>query len=292
MSAARIISMNNRMSTYGTSRRRRARFAAAGSIALVSVLAIALGGFLLVGLTDNGTDRESVLRVSDPTVAEAPEATEASEAASGNGGQNGEQAEREAAQREADEREAEEREAEERQAEERQAAEREAAEREAEEQAAAEEAAVEEAAEAPVPNSEEMSLTVPKMGRYDDPIYNTESEEALHQGAIKLPSTGFPWQEGANTYIAAHVYGYEGTGSWQQFAALPSMTYGDRIYLTDANGTSYEYEVTEVMTVMPTDTWVTEPEAGRDMITLQTCVGPGWSERLVVRADKIDTVPA
>lgn len=252
----------------------------------MSVLVVALGGFFLVGLGDNGSDAEPVSRVSEPAVAEAPEAT-AETAEENNGDRNGGQA----AEREAAERKAAEREAEEREAAERKAAEREAAEREAEEQAAAEEAAEEEA-EVPVPNSEEMSLTVPKMGRYSDPIYNTESEEALHQGAIKLPSTGFPWQEGANTYIAAHVYGYEGTGSWQQFAALPNMTYGDRIYLTDANGTSYEYEVTEVMTVMPTDTWVTAPEAGRDMISLQTCVGPGWSERLVVRADKVDTISA
>lgn len=156
----------------------------------------------------------------------------------------------------------------------------------AEEAVAAEEAAVEEAAPAP-PASGDLSLTVPKMGRYNDPVFNTESEEALHHGAIKLPSTGFPWEPGSNTYIAAHVYGYEGTGSWQQFAGLPSLTHGDDIVLTDANGTSYEYQVTEIMTVMPTDVWVAAPEAGRDMVSLQTCVGPGWSERLVVRADRV-----
>ncbi|MBA2442654.1 MAG: sortase [Rubrobacter sp.] len=145
---------------------------------------------------------------------------------------------------------------------------------------------MEEAAPAP-PASGDLSLTVPKMGRYNDPVFNTESEEALHHGAIKLPSTGFPWEPGSNTYIAAHVYGYEGTGSWQQFAGLPSLTHGDDIVLTDANGTSYEYQVTEIMTVMPTDVWVAAPEAGRDMVSLQTCVGPGWSERLVVRADRV-----
>jgi sortase A len=133
-------------------------------------------------------------------------------------------------------------------------------------------------------------------------VRDTDSPEALHQGAIKLPSTGFPWQEGANTYIAAHRIGYPGTESHNQFFDLPAMQEGDAVFLTDANGTEYEYRVTEIFAVSPSDTWVTEPIPGRDMVTLQTCthtVDDWWSitpqlmeagpetGRLVVRADRV-----
>ena len=88
-----------------------------------------------------------------------------------------------------------------------------------------------------------MYLTVPKMGRYNDLVTNDMSEATLDQGAGKLPSSGFPWEPGSNTYIAAHVLGWEGTNSWQQFADLPSMAVGDEIYLTDSAGTTYTYAV-------------------------------------------------
>jgi sortase A len=141
---------------------------------------------------------------------------------------------------------------------------------------------------APVaPSDTTLYLTVPKMGRYNDPVINSVDPGVLNNGAGKLPLSGFPWEPGANTYIAAHVYGYQGTGSWQQFAGLPSMTYGDLIYLTDANGTTYTYAVSEILTVSPYDVWVSAPVPGRTIVTLQTCTGPGWAQRLIVRADLV-----
>ncbi len=145
----------------------------------------------------------------------------------------------------------------------------------------------------PDPGTTDLYLTVPKMGLVDDYVANATDEGTLMNGAGKITETGFPWQESANTYIASHVYGYEGTGSWQHFAALPNVTYGDEVILSDANGTEYTYEVTNIVTVAPTDTWVTEPTVGKDMVSLQTCVGPGWSERMVVQAERVDVnVPA
>jgi sortase A len=132
-----------------------------------------------------------------------------------------------------------------------------------------------------------LSLTVPKMGRYNDMVMNDMSEATLDQGAGKLPSSGYPWQPGANTYIAAHVLGWEGTGSWLQFANLPNMTYGDMIYLTGADGTIYTYEVSEILTVTPYDVWVADPVSGRDMVSLQTCVGANYEWRLIVRGDRV-----
>lgn len=140
---------------------------------------------------------------------------------------------------------------------------------------------------AAAPSDTSLSLTVPKMGRYNDPVLNDMTEATLDQGAGKLPSSGFPWESGSNTYIAAHVLGWEGTNSWQQFAGLPNMTYGDEIYLTDSAGTTYTYEVTEILNVTPYDVWVTAPEAGRDMVSLQTCVGENYEQRLIVRGDRV-----
>lgn len=140
---------------------------------------------------------------------------------------------------------------------------------------------------AAAPSDDTLYLTVPKMGRYNDLVINDMSEATLDQGAGKLPSSGFPWEPGANTYIAAHVLGWEGTNSWLQFANLPNMTYGDVIYLTDSAGTTYTYEVTEVLTVSPYDVWVANPQPGRDMISLQTCVGANYEWRLIVRGDRV-----
>lgn len=140
---------------------------------------------------------------------------------------------------------------------------------------------------AAAPSDGTLSLTVPKMGRYGDLVLNDMSEATLDQGAGKLPSSGFPWEPGANTYIAAHVLGWEGTNSWLQFANLPNMTYGDEIYLTDSAGTTYTYEVTEILTVTPYDVWVAAPQPGRDMVSLQTCVGANYEWRLIVRGDRV-----
>lgn len=170
-------------------------------------------------------------------------------------------------------------------AEQRGAEDREAAERRAAEQRAAEEA------QPAIPTDTALSLTVPSAGIENNPVTDSVEESVLANGAGKIPSTGFPWQEGANTYIAAHVYGYPGTGSWQQFARVPNMVMGDQIFLTDSNGTVYEYQVSEILTVTPYDVWVVEP-TGPTTVSLQTCVGPDWSERLVVRGTLVGTSQA
>lgn len=154
----------------------------------------------------------------------------------------------------------------------------------------------------PPPANKDMSLTVPRLGVSGDSVTNSADPQVLHEGAQKLPSTGFPWQDGANTYIAGHRLGFPGTESHNQFYNLPAMQEGDPVYLTDANGETYEYRVTEIFAVRPSESWVTEPVAGRDMVTLQTCThspddwwsitpqlfgaGPE-SGRLVVRADRV-----
>ena len=183
-----------------------------------------------------------------------------------------------------------------------------AAKKAAEEKAAAKKKAAEakaaKEAKPPPPNDPTTYLTVPRLGLYSNVVRNSDAPSAMDLGAIKLPSTGFPWQGGANTYIAAHRVGWPGTESDYQFYNLPAMQNGDAVYLTDTNGTTYTYQVTEVFAVYPNEAWVTNPIAGRDMITLQTCTetpNDWWtlgtklfastpdSGRLIVRADKVAT---
>ena len=234
-------------------RRRRQR---AGFVLFVSWVLVVLGGLLFLGITPTqGASEVKVQRVESPAVAEAPEAVPDLEA------QKAAEEKEEAAE-----------------------AKKKAAEKE---EAAQQEVAADQAI--PEPASTDLYLTVPKMGRYGDYVANTDDPVAMDNGAIKLPSTGFPWQDNANTYIAGHVLGYAGTGSYLQFAELPNMAIGDEIILQDANGTTYTYAVSEILTVTPYDSWVTEPIAGRDMVTLQTCINPpAYDQRLIVRADRVD----
>jgi sortase A len=150
---------------------------------------------------------------------------------------------------------------------------------------------------AAAPDDPTLFLTVPKLGLHEHTVRNDDSEQALDVGAIKVPGTDFPWQEGdKNTYIACHRLGWPGTESHNQCLDLPSIREGDEIFLKDANGVVYEYRVSETLTVGPSDSWVMEPLTGKDVVSLQTCIeapgdfltlGPNWSARFVVRAERI-----
>jgi len=154
----------------------------------------------------------------------------------------------------------------------------------------------EEASPTPVvPPDTTMYLTIPKLGLYDIPVLEGTSEAVLSQGVGHMPGTGFPWMDGANTYIAGHRLGYPGTVSDHVFWDLPSLAIGDQVVVTDSLGQSYTYAVSEILEVPITDLSVTAP-AGRDVVSLQTCIenygdywteGPNWFVRYVVRADKV-----
>ena len=148
---------------------------------------------------------------------------------------------------------------------------------------------------ASVPAGAMMSLSVPAMGISDIPVVEGTSEASLSQGAGHLPGTGYPWVPGSNTYIAGHRIGYPGTPSDHVFWNLPNLGLGDEILLTDSNGTTYTYAVSEIFEVSPTDLSVTMPTGG-DVVSLQTCIedygdywtpGPNWFVRYVVRAERV-----
>jgi sortase A len=148
----------------------------------------------------------------------------------------------------------------------------------------------------PTPPTDDLWMSIPALGLYDNYVTNSGAHSAMDYGAIKLPETAFPWQDNANTYIAAHRLGWPGTASYHQFYDLPLLAEGDVIYLGDVNGTTYTYEVTGFKEITPDETWVTAPQPGRDMVSLQTCIenfgdywtmGPNWYVRYIVQADRV-----
>lgn len=139
------------------------------------------------------------------------------------------------------------------------------------------------AAETPADGT--LYLTVADIGIEDLEVHTSFAEEKLDESAIHLPDTGFPWQPGANTYIAGHRMGFFGTDSFLVFFRLNELAAGDEILLEDPAGGRYSYRVTETLVVGPQDTRVLEPVPGKTIVSLQTCTLPDYSERLVVRGE-------
>lgn len=143
------------------------------------------------------------------------------------------------------------------------------------------------------PKDKTLKLTVPAMARIKNdkiPYTKGTDEEALKtHAAIHLEGTGFPWESEANIYIAGHRLGYPNTESWLTFWDLNNVHVGDKIYVTDANGTKYTYKVFKTFVVDPSDTHVTDTKSGKNILTLQTCTLPDYKQRLIVQSQLTDT---
>jgi sortase A len=138
------------------------------------------------------------------------------------------------------------------------------------------------------PGNAAMTLTVPEMHRVDHvPVYTGSAGDkgALHDGVLHVRGTGFPWRQGANVYIAGHRMGFPGTKSYLVFWDLNTLQNGDKVILTDSNGTRYTYSVYKSYVVDPDALSVTKPVPGKSVVTLQTCTLPDYAQRLIVQAD-------
>ena len=139
------------------------------------------------------------------------------------------------------------------------------------------------------PESKKLELTIPAMDRVDGvPVYDAPKsgyEKALHDGVVHVRGTGFPWQDVANVYIAGHRVGYPGTKSNLVFWDLNQLKKGDEIFLTDADGTRYTYEVFEKRVISPDTVRIMRPTKGKNIVSLQTCTLPDYSHRLIVRGE-------
>ncbi len=143
--------------------------------------------------------------------------------------------------------------------------------------------------QAKTPASRKLELTVPALDRVDGvPVYDAPEsgyERALHDGVVHVRGTGFPWQDVANVYIAGHRVGYPGTRSNLVFWDLDKLEKGDEIFLTDADGTRYTYEVFEKRVISPDTVSIMRPTNGKNIVSLQTCTLPDYSHRLIVQGE-------
>jgi sortase A len=142
------------------------------------------------------------------------------------------------------------------------------------------------------PTDKTLKITVPKMNQIKDDTIpyapGTDTEALGANAAIHLQGTGFPWETEANVYVAGHRLGYPNSDSFLAFWDLNKLNNGDEIFVTDADGTRYTYRVFKETVVGPSDLSVTEPIPGKNIITLQTCTLPDYSNRLIVQAEQVD----
>jgi sortase A len=145
------------------------------------------------------------------------------------------------------------------------------------------------------PKDKTLELTIPKLVRirHDTvPDASAADEGALRRSAaIHLRGTGFPWQRGANVYLAGHRLGYPRTESFLAFWDLDELEEGDEVLISDATGAKYTYRVYKKFVVSPEASWVTKPVPSKNILTLQTCTLPDYKDRLIVRAELVDEVP-
>src|SRR5215211_9052749 len=150
----------------------------------------------------------------------------------------------------------------------------------------------EELLKAPPPEEKRLKLTIPKMERVEDvPVYNAPiggEDPLLRKGAVHLGGTDFPWQREANVYILGHRQGYPDTRSHLLFHNLTKLHNGDDVFLIDANGTRYTYEVFREFVAEPYEVHVAQPIPGKSVVSLQSCTMPDYSKRLIVQAELKD----
>ncbi|MBA3634832.1 MAG: sortase [Rubrobacteraceae bacterium] len=146
----------------------------------------------------------------------------------------------------------------------------------------------EETAAAPLKRDGIMKLSIPSMRHAENvPVYTAaaHNKPALRNGTLHLEGTGFPWQREANVYIAGHRLGYPRTESFLVFWDLNRLRMGRKVVLTDSEGERYIYRVYDRFVLGPDDTSATKPVAGRNVVSLQTCTLPNYTDRLIVRAE-------
>jgi sortase A len=142
------------------------------------------------------------------------------------------------------------------------------------------------------PKDKTLKLTIPEMKQIEDDTIPTGkgTNEMLFRdhAAVHLRGTGFPWQRSANVYIAGHRIGFPGTDSNLAFYDLEDLKKGDKVYLEDAEGREYTYQVFGKLVVEPANLSVLRPIKGKNILSLQTCTLPDYTKRVIYRAELKD----
>ena len=142
------------------------------------------------------------------------------------------------------------------------------------------------------PSSDMMKLTVPQMEMIKDDEIPTglgTDETLFHDyAAVHVKNTGFPWDKEANVYIAGHRLGFPNTNSHLAFWDLNKVQVGDEFYITDSEGRKYTYKVFKKFIATPSNLSVLAPVEDKNIVTLQTCTLPDYTNRFLVRAELQD----
>ncbi len=142
------------------------------------------------------------------------------------------------------------------------------------------------------PADKTLKLTVPKMARIKNDTVptgiGTDMSLFRDYAAVHLKATGYPWEEEANVYLAGHRLGFKQTDSWLAFDDLNELEKGDEILVEDANGRQYTYEVFKKFVTGPRNVSVLNTVEGKNIVTLQTCTLPDYTNRLLVRGELKD----
>ena len=150
----------------------------------------------------------------------------------------------------------------------------------------------EQAAAVEPPSNDMMKLTIPKMERIENDEIPTGlgTDETLFRdyAGVHIKHTGYPWEKEANVYIAGHRLGYENTKSYLAFMDLNKLENGDEFYITDSEGRKYTYVVFKKFIATPDNLSVLGPVEGKNIVTLQTCTLPDYTNRLLVRGELKD----
>jgi sortase A len=139
------------------------------------------------------------------------------------------------------------------------------------------------------PPNDMMKLTVPEMAQIKNdevPTGMGTDEKLFHDyAAVHIKNTGFPWDKVANVYIAGHRLGFPNTNSHLAFWDLNKVQVGDEFYITDSAGRQYTYKVYKRFIATPDNLSVLNPVPGKNVVTLQTCTLPDYTNRFLVRAE-------
>ncbi|MDD5567338.1 MAG: sortase [Patescibacteria group bacterium] len=114
--------------------------------------------------------------------------------------------------------------------------------------------------------SQENILVIPKID-VNIKIVEGETQEALDQGAWRMPTTSTP-DKGGNTVISAHRFKYLPPNN-ATFYLLDKLSRGDRLFVY-WQGKEYEYVVVESKVVEPTEISILD-NTPDNRLTLFTC---------------------
>lgn len=131
-------------------------------------------------------------------------------------------------------------------------------------------------------------LSIPRID-LNLPVYHGTSDRVLSNGVGHLQGTALP-VGGKGTH--AVLTGHRGLAESELFTRLDEVKVGDLVTVT-VYGERLSYRVVESVVVLPDQTDLLRPVAGKDLLTLVTCTPIGINtHRILVTAERVDTPPA